>query len=721
MKTFSFLLAAIVSIGPFVAAQTQTASAGPTVKSVTVEEVLLDIVARDKKGKPVTDLEPGDITVFDNGIKQTLTSFRLVQGKEAVNPKGSSTALEPLRQLRLVTLAFDALGAADQRKTARTAALDLIKSEQGTNVFYSVVVINTRLLALQPFTNNKEALEKAIEEATNGLAAGTLTSESNSILQELKRDLNGQTVNGADQNVNLLTSASQTAAATSGSGPPSGGGEQFVQAKLASVMLDMLRLDSSVASQGTRMTLSALEALVRALQSMPGRKSILYFTSGLYVTPELDVPFRNIMSMANRANVTFYAIDTRGVMVSAQNTSATAQLNGAARAAGTTVQRTSGPVTKEEVLASDNAEVAGRSNVQLAIRDLAESTGGFLIGDSNDLRGPLHRVSEEIASYYELTFDPGIKNYDGSFRKIAVSSSRKDLIIHARNGYFALPPDARAGGLQTFELPLLKALSNSGTSADVEFRCGAVLLKPSADGTAISVLVEVPLHALQPRIDAAKKTTNVHFSLGALVKNGQGEVVEKLTRDRSLQVTAEQLKGGNFVDKLPAVLAPGKYTLESAVMDLESGKIGTQRSDFTIAASGKGVGISSLTAVRSYAPNAKGIDPNEPFQYQGGTITPTLNTSVSRSPDSALRLFFTVYPDAAIAGKPTVEIEFTQNGNVLQKVPMPLPAADAEGRIPYVMTIPAAAIPPGVYQIRATAKQGDTSSQAVATVKIEAT
>ena len=74
------------------------------------------------------------------------------------------------------------------------------------------------------------------------------------------------------------------------------------------------------------------------------------------------------------------------------------------------------------------------------IRDLAESTGGFLIGDSNDLRVPLRHVNEEISSYYEVSFNPGIQNYDGSFRKIAVNAKRKDLVIHARNGYFALPP-----------------------------------------------------------------------------------------------------------------------------------------------------------------------------------------------------------------------------------------------------------------------------------------
>ena len=47
----------------------------------------------------------------------------------------------------------------------------------------------------------------------------------------------------------------------------------------------------------------------------------------------------------------------------------------------------------------------------------------------------------------------------------------------------------------------------------------------------------MPLHELQPKTDAAKKTLQVHFSLAALVKDTKGEVVQKLSRDRSFQVT----------------------------------------------------------------------------------------------------------------------------------------------------------------------------------------
>jgi len=693
-------------LSPVIAQQT------PTVKT-SVDEVILDLIVRDKKGKPVADLKPEDITVSDNGNKQELTSFRLVRGAEAISSRGEKSMLDPLRQLRLVTLAFDALGEADQRKTARTAANDLVKGSQGTNVFYSVVAINTQLMILQPFTTDKAALVKAIETATAGLAATKLSSESDSIKAELKRTLGGQSVNGADQDTNVVAAAGAAAAQTVSNG------SQAIQAKLASVALDMLRMDQSIGSEGTRLSITALASLVQGMQSMPGRKSVLYFTAGMSRPPELDKAFDSLLGMANRANVTFYSLDTRGVMTASQNAGAISQLNGASAASRTTITRTSGAVTKDEVMSSDNAESSMRANPQTAIRDLAESTGGFLIGDSNDLRTPLREVNEEIASYYELSYKPGITTYDGSFRSLKVTANRKDLVIHSRNGYFALPAGEKSSGVETFEMPLLKSISG-GASADVPYRARVILLRPKAEGADATVLVEVPLHGLQSRTDEARKTLNVHFSLLALVKDSNGEVVQKLSRDRSLQVTPDQLKLGNFVEKMPVTLAGGKYKLDSAVMDRENNKVGVEHSEVTVEAKAKGVGISSLTQVRSYTPNAKGLDPNEVFQFQGGSITPTLNTSVAKTPDAALRLFFTVYRDPSIAAAPSVEIEFLLNGNSLTKVPMALPAPDSQGRIPYVMTIPAASIPPGNYEVKATAKQGDSSAETKTMVQIEA-
>ncbi len=707
-------LAALCGWPAFAQVPQATAPQVPTVKAA-VEEVLLDIIVRDKKGKPVTDIKPGELTVTDNGVRQTVTSFRLVAGPEAISPDGATAKLDPLRQLRLVTLAFEPLGEIDQRKTARSAAIDLINGEQGTNVYYSVVAVNTRLLVLQQFTKDKQALTAAIERVTGGYAGPKLMSESDAIMAELRRQFS---VNGADQSL-VLATATQTASQNTFKGKLAPNTDLFAPV-LARVMLDMLHMDQGVAAEGARLSIYALKALVQGLQSMPGRKSVIYLSTGMYETPELDVPFRNLMGQANRANVTFYSVDTRGVLSAAQNLLASSELTAAAAATATTVKRTEGAVTKEEVFAMERAENSGRANVQLAIRQLAESTGGFLIGDSNDLRGPLQKVNEEISSYYELTFNPHIQNYDGGYHKLAVVTDRKDLVIHARSGYFALPPETRDVGLETYELPLLKAISDGQALTGVKFRAGAVSLEPRSDGTRLLMLMEVPLHELAARSDPAKKTLNTHCSLAVLVKDSKGQVVEKLTRDRPLTVTADQLKMGNLVDKITVTLPPGKYTVESAVMDRENGKIGTERSEFALAPHGKGVGISSITQVRAYTPNVKGLDPNEPFQFEGGSITPTLDTKVPKTPDAALRLFVIVYQDRSMPQKPSLEIEFLKNGQSLIKVPMALPDADAEGRIRYVMTIPAAAIPPGNYEIRATARQGDTSAETSVPVSIVA-
>jgi hypothetical protein len=211
----------------------------------------------------------------------------------------------------------------------------------------------------------------------------------------------------------------------------------------------------------------------------------------------------------------------------------------------------------------------------------------------------------------------------------------------------------------------------------------------------------------------------VHFSLAALVKDSKGEVVQKITRDRSLKVTKDQHDMGNFLDKTNLTFPPGKYTLDSIVADQLSATSGGQHAEFTVGAGGNGVGISSLIPMRSYTPNAKGLDPDDPFQFQGGSITPTMDMTVKKAPKAMLRLFFTVYQDAAISAKPTVEIEFVQNGKSLTKVPMQLPAADAQNRIPYLMTIPAEAIPAGGYEVRATARQGTTSAVSTTVIHFE--
>src|SRR5579863_3083187 len=92
------------------AAQAPAPAAAPTDErgsfKARAEETVLDVVVRDKKGRLVKDLKESDFTIIDNGDPKPIKSLRLVEGTEAVNASGGRTQLDPLRQIRLITLVF---------------------------------------------------------------------------------------------------------------------------------------------------------------------------------------------------------------------------------------------------------------------------------------------------------------------------------------------------------------------------------------------------------------------------------------------------------------------------------------------------------------------------------------------------------------------------------------------------------------------------------------
>src|SRR5215208_2065931 len=60
-------------------------------------EVSLDIVVRDKKGRPVRDLKAPDFEVYEDGIRQNIESFRFVM-REAAAGANTSKREEPAPQ-----------------------------------------------------------------------------------------------------------------------------------------------------------------------------------------------------------------------------------------------------------------------------------------------------------------------------------------------------------------------------------------------------------------------------------------------------------------------------------------------------------------------------------------------------------------------------------------------------------------------------------------------
>ena len=102
MKPFAAILlffVSIVSLPLSVLGQSQSKSEAQDPDTIVVErsEVVLDAVVRDKKRRPVTNLTVADFAVYEDGVRQQISSFRLVPGGTKTPP---SPNLRSLRQLK---------------------------------------------------------------------------------------------------------------------------------------------------------------------------------------------------------------------------------------------------------------------------------------------------------------------------------------------------------------------------------------------------------------------------------------------------------------------------------------------------------------------------------------------------------------------------------------------------------------------------------------------
>lgn len=74
-------------------------------------------------------------------------------------------------------------------------------------------------------------------------------------------------------------------------------------------------LSRAAASFGTRNAVLALKALVKNLADVPGRKSLVLFTGGFRLDNETTTELNALIDASNKANVAFYPIDARGLVV----------------------------------------------------------------------------------------------------------------------------------------------------------------------------------------------------------------------------------------------------------------------------------------------------------------------------------------------------------------------------------------------------------------------
>src|SRR4051812_16823131 len=472
VSTLCVLMSGLIS-----AQQTQ-----PPVFRTGTTAVLLDIVVRDKHGRPVRDLRQDEITVLEDGAPRDVKAFRLVEGTPAdggLSTPGSGVAQpDPLRRVTLVSLVFDHLGQ-NARKLAQKAAQDYLKKPLPTGQWVAVFSLDNRLHMLQDFSRNVGALSAAVDRATTTVAREDAVPLPGATREQAGPVQYGQATNG-EANVN-----------------PANAGEDAVAQQMRQMTEQMQALATSIeTSQRGHATFYPLMALAKAQGGLEGRKAILLFSEGLQVPSSVEEIFQATISEANRANVSVYAIDSRGLDTSRDLAAAGAALDKAGRVSQQAMaKRGAGGTSMDEVQNDDLVLSSFKSSTQSVLRELAEDTGGALIANSNDLAKGLDRVTADLASYYEIAYAPTNAEADGRFRKIEVKAARKGVDVTSRSGYFALPATDDAP-LLPFELPLLAAAAATPAPHAFDFQAGVFRFHETTHGRQFTLVTEVPVAAL---------------------------------------------------------------------------------------------------------------------------------------------------------------------------------------------------------------------------------
>ncbi len=656
--------------------------------------VIIDLVVRDKKGQLITDLKESDVEISEDGAKQKVTSLRLVNS--AASPANQT---DPLQKAKLVTFLFEQM---QTNPEAQKVALQAIQSFMATNLDQNVMigmfVLDMRLNLVQQYTNKKEAILAAAKKALSS-SREDLRKGSEAIQQGLAGIANGT-------------------AALEGKPELGGSGDRQLDARLAQLTTQILSHQDTQASQGGwRTMVASMRAIGQEQEVVSGRKTLLYFSWGIWIPIEQVDTLQNLQGTLTRAHVSVYPVYVAGLSMWSQA--------GDTREALTNITRDSASSTSNPGGRTiENAESTIRSNGLQTMNDFAKGTSGVVMGESNDFKVPMQQLAEDVSNYYEVSYLPTNSKLDGTFRKVNVKVSRAKTVL-ARNGYLALPVGAAASSAAValpYEAPLLTALNQPVLAHAFDYRMKMPYFESRNGMQRRMVIMEIPFANLTIAEDAKAKKCRSQVALMAIFKDADGKVVEKVSDYYPLEWPldrVEAVKKGNFTWNKQVQLPQGKYTVETVVLDKPTEKISIVKIPLEVPAGATGLQLSSLNIIKKADPaNPDDADASSPYRLGNQKLSPFVEEPVTLKIGDPLILYFVAYPSPQSADKPQLKLQVVQGGISLGEVPAELPAADTQGKIQYTGTLPTNAFPPGNYEFKAVVTQGNMTAETKTAVNL---
>jgi VWFA-related protein len=608
---------------------------------VEVNYVEIDAVVTDAQGKFVTDLAKEDFQVTEGGAAQSITAFSRVDVpiERADPPLFRRAAVEPdVRSNRdafngrVFLLVMDDLQT-DFRRTSRVqaAARQFIRRYVGANDMVAVMTTGGSTSAAQEFTSSQARLIAAVDKFM-------------------------------------------------GQKPQRGAPEMELVMK-------------------ARNSYATLRNVAEFLGPVRGRrKAMVWFGEGVEYdignpsVRDSDVVrdgMQSVVVAANRANVTIYAIDPRGVGAGLDEA----------------IELTPLPDENNPM----GVVLDGVRRAHDSLRSVAEGTGGFAAVNHNDLNDTFARIIQENSSYYVLGYYPGGDKRDGRFRNVDVRVTRPGLTVRARKGYIA-PVGKPASGSKKdgfdarIPAPIREALASPVPTRDVPvalFAAPFVGVRPKAS---VALVLEID----GSRLPFAEKDGLFHEDLeihvmaidaaGKIQAGGRDTAPLHLRPANHDAVVKNGLRLTRRLD-----LVPGRYQVHVAVMEANGGAIGTIRQDLDVPDFGKGpLQMSGIALTSPSSSRTLTANPDPGFK----DVLPGPATTARDFPSADTLALFTEIYDNQTSARHKVAIKtsvMADDGRVV------FTAGDerstdelqgAKGGFGYTANIPLSGFSPGRYLLR---------------------
>lgn len=671
------------------------------------DEISLDLLVYNKRNKPVLDLKPGEIAVSYDNSPVKLDNFHLVTGAQA--------SAYPVALVFDRTAAYSLGHGVDSyaAKRERDAAAKVLKIFSETYFPISVLTIDGRLRLQCGFTSERNELAQAVLAA---IQSEKLTG--------------GDTANPAEKR---LLAELQTGADSSGT-PVSAADRAQAEALRAALS----RSVKITRDQHMPPSLAGLLALAQAMQQLPHRKSIIYFSSFMNMQSDSRAmnAIKSIIASANQAGIGIDVVDlnsggfgdSRGIGRDLLNASTDSTLG--VLAANDDLSQTADDQAKDikrDIMAG-NVERIGKSSyfqsnmprmdpdANDVLQYLAVGTGGSYITESR-LEESLKRMTEDMTTYYEAAYLPPNEDHDGKAHSIAVKSLRPDLKIRYQTSYLSVPPSTvDHDPVPPFELPLRKILSEPQLPNDLTFRAAILHMGDVPEGSVNTIAIEVPLSSLDIRQDDSTDLYAAQISIVANIKDKTGAIVKHISADiprRGALKNIETARMDAITTEDYFTAAPGQYQLEAAVLDHNSGKAGAQRLTFEIPQASTTPSLSDMVLVRHTEPFRAEDDPADQLRYGDDTLTPNLSGQLAPGAKE-VSVFFIAHPDRHATEAATLNLQVFSAGKPLGG-PMIAKLADGSDSSAYLTRFSIDPPMNGLYEVKAILSQGEKIAQTSAT------